>query len=699
MVDQMAELARLRRRVAQLEARPATDGGPIEPAPVAQAASRPEQLDMLLAAMEATRTPMVVSDPRRPDNPIMFANRAFQQLSGYPLDEIVGRNCRFLQGPGTDPADVAAIRDAIRERHEVTRDLLNYRKDGTVFVNELHIRPVFDEDGELRYFFASQTDLARYRSDWRRLMESEERYRSLFEAIDAGFCIFEMIRDTDGRPIDYRFVEVNPAFERQTGIAHAPGRRMGEIAPDHERHWFETYGEVDRLRRGVRFEDEARALGRHYEVHAYPVGQPDQHRVAALFTDITRRKRVEADLRALTGTLEQQVAERTRELTEAGEALRQSQKMEAIGQLTGGVAHDFNNLLTIIRSAAEFLRRPDLPPERHDRYVEAIVGTADRAANLTGQLLAFARRQPLKAEPFDVGERVAAVAELVRTMVGHGIELVVEKGAPGAHVANADPGQLDNAVVNLAVNARDAMNGRGRLRLAVRAADELPAMRQHQARPGRFVAIEVEDSGPGIAAGDLVRIFEPFFTTKGVGQGTGLGLSQVYGFAKQSGGDVGVETSPAGTRFTVYGPAAAAPPAGGAGGGTGGTRFALGEGACILVVEDNAEVGRFSTELLHDLGFRTAWVEDAPAALAALAAAPGRFQLVLSDVMMPGMNGVELAREMRRLHPDLPVVLTSGYSSVLADEGTDGLPLVRKPYSIGTLGEAISEVLRARREA
>ena len=649
--------------------------------------------ELVFAAVEATRTAMVVSDPRLPDNPIIFANRAFRELSGYDETELIGRNCRFLQGPGTDPADVARIREAVAARREVTCDLLNYRRDGTGFVNELHISPIFDESGELRYFFGSQTDLAQYRKDTRRLQTSEERYRSLFDALDTGFCTIEMLYDEAGRPIDYRYIELNPAFRGQTGLSDAVGRRIRELAPEHEQHWFELYGRVDLERRAERFEDEA--LGRIYDVQAYPVGQPAEHKVAVLFADVTAQRRAERDLRALAETLESQVHERTRDLESAGEALRQSQKMEAFGQLTGGVAHDFNNLLTIIRSAAEFLRRPATSEDRRRRYVEAISETADRAASLTGQLLAFARRQPLKPEVFDACLRIDSVAELARSLVGPQVTVEVEHQAEDPCLTVADANQLDTALLNLASNARDAMQARGRLRFVTHRSDGLPAIRDHPSRPGRFIAVNVVDTGPGIDAQTASRIFEPFFTTKAVGQGTGLGLSQVFGFAKQSGGDLDVRSSSDGAAFILYLPAAepgeaALAPAADRG------RSDLPAGTCVLVVEDNAEVGRFSTELLHDLGVKTAWVGDAASALDQLHASPDGFDLVFSDVIMPGMSGVELAREVKRLFPALPVVLTSGYSSALADGAAAEFSLLKKPYSVESLTRVLADALAER---
>jgi PAS domain S-box-containing protein len=329
------------------------------------------------------------------------------------------------------------------------------------------------------------------------------------------------------------------------------------------------------------------------------------------------------------------------------EALRQAQKMEAVGQLTGGVAHDFNNLLTIIRSATDFLRRRDLPEERRARYIDAISDTVDRASKLTGQLLAFARRQPLAPRTFDVGAQVASVATLVRTLVGGRIQvdLAVELGE---NFAVADVTQFETALVNLAVNARDAMNSEGNLVIRVAMVDAIPAMRSHAARSGDYVAVSVTDTGTGIPAENLDAIFEPFFTTKEVGKGTGLGLSQAFGFAKQSGGEIGVTSAVgSGATFTIYLPKTDAGAAAHAKASPSIVAAASGRGHRVLVVEDNKDVGEFSTELLKDLGYAIEWVTSAWAALEALAKDEFAFDLVFSDVVMPGMNGVELATIIR----------------------------------------------------
>ena len=394
------------------------------------------------------------------------------------------------------------------------------------------------------------------------------------------------------------------------------------------------------------------------------------------------------------------ISERLRaeaELARTQDALRQSQKMEAVGQLTGGVAHDFNNLLTIIRSSVDFLRRPELPEARKRRYLDAVSDTVDRAAKLTGQLLAFARRSALKPEVFEVGERLRAVSEMLDTVTGARIHVAIETLDEPCFV-KADLSQFETALINLAVNARDAMEGEGTLSLRLDRTERLPSIRGHAEARGAFAAISLGDTGSGIEAERLDRIFEPFFTTKEVGKGTGLGLSQVFGFAKQSGGDVDVRTElGSGTTFTLYLPEVAALP------------YApeqealpveavspMGIGQSVLVVEDNVEVGRFATQILEDLGYRTTWAVNAEEALDRLGADGGGYDAVFSDVVMPGMGGIALAQHLRRRFPSLPILLASGYSHVLAQDGAEGFELIHKPYSAEQLGRILRQ-LTARR--
>jgi two-component system, NtrC family, sensor kinase len=380
---------------------------------------------------------------------------------------------------------------------------------------------------------------------------------------------------------------------------------------------------------------------------------------------------------------------------EAEEALKHGQRLEALGQLTGGVAHDFNNLLTVIRASVDLLRRPHLTEELRLRYIDAISDTVGRAAKLTEQLLAFARRQTLKPEVFDVGQCVQTLSEMIGTLTGTPIEIVTRVPVEPCFI-NADAGQFETALINMAVNARDAMGGEGRLTIAIRAVAEIAGPSAHSKSPHGYIAVSVDDTGVGIPQEQLGRVFEPFFTTKQVGQGTGLGLSQVFGFVKQSGGEVMVTSEVGmGSSFTLYLPRVLgndrpqqiatedAPPV-------------HGHGMSVLVVEDNLEVGRFAADALTELGYAPTLVGNAMEALAELTGNAERFDVVFSDVVMPGMSGLDLAREIRLRHFDLPVVLTSGYSQVLAQNGSHGFELLQKPYSIEELARALDKVGRWR---
>jgi PAS domain S-box-containing protein len=375
------------------------------------------------------------------------------------------------------------------------------------------------------------------------------------------------------------------------------------------------------------------------------------------------------------------------ERRQAEEAFRQAQKMEAIGQLTGGVAHDFNNLLTVIRSSADLLRRRNLPAERMRRYVDAIADTADRAAKLTGQLLTFARRHAVHRQVFDVADRLERVADMLRTVLGSsaGFELdIVERPLP----VEADANQFETALVNLVANARDAMDRSGLLKIRA-GRSQANALDANRNAVSESITVSVSDTGSGIPSDRIDRIFEPFFTTKDVGRGTGLGLSQVYGFARQSGGTVWAESEIGhGTTIRLQLPLSPKPVQ--ARQSAAGKSAESGEQWSILIVEDNEEVGESSTQLLRDLGYQTALAFNADEALKLIDEDPKRFDVVLSDVVMPGVDGVALGKEIQRRLPDLPIVLNSGYSQVLADEESHGFELLQKPYSV----EELSQVLR-----
>ncbi|WP_314958793.1 ATP-binding protein [Bradyrhizobium cosmicum] len=381
---------------------------------------------------------------------------------------------------------------------------------------------------------------------------------------------------------------------------------------------------------------------------------------------------------------------------EAEEALKHSQRLEALGQLTGGVAHDFNNLLTVIRASVDLLNRPQLSEERRQRYIAAIGDAVARAARLTSQLLAFARRQTLKPEVFDVAGRMQSLHDMLATLLGPAIEIVVRLPAEPCLV-NTDASQFETALINMATNARDAMHGKGRIVFTVETATTVPDTLAHLSGNHGFVGIAVSDTGVGIPAARLGRVFEPFFTTKQVGQGTGLGLSQVFGFARQSGGEVTVMSEVGqGSTFSLYLPrvpadllperqAPNAAPA------------VAGSGMSVLVVEDNIELANFAADGLTELGYSITLVDNAADALAELVVDADRFDVVFSDVVMPDMTGLDLARAIRDRSIGVPIVLTTGYSEALTQDGATGFDIVQKPYSIEELSRILHKAARVGR--
>ncbi|RVU20604.1 hybrid sensor histidine kinase/response regulator [Methylobacterium oryzihabitans] len=506
----------------------------------------PDQGDIFFAAVETTRMPMIVTDPRQPDNPIIFANWAFRTMTGYEPEEMIGRNCRFLQGPETDPDTVAEIRDAIRDRREIATEILNYRKNGSSFWNALFVSPVYDRSGELIYFFGSQLDVSRRR--------------------------------------------------------------------------------------------------------------------------------------------------------DAEDALRQSQKMEAVGQLTGGIAHDFNNLLQVVIGYVDILQsgltQPPADPARMLRAVENIRGAAERATTLTAQLLAFARKQRLDGRAVNLNNLVDGMRDLANRTLGDDVTIRTDL-APDLWNARLDPTQTEVALLNILINARDAMAGGGTVAIATANRTIAGEASLGGLAPGRYVTVSVTDTGSGMPPEVLARVTEPFFTTKDEGRGTGLGLSMVYGFAKQSGGGVQIESEVGrGTTVRLTFPAseAAERPAPRVP-----SRPAEQTGTeTILIVDDRSDVAELARAILRDFGYTTLVAHDGRSALEILDGSE-RVDLLFSDLIMPGgMNGVVLAREARRRQPRLKVLLTTGYAEASlerTDAGGSEFEVISKPYRRTELARRVRRVL------
>ncbi len=375
------------------------------------------------------------------------------------------------------------------------------------------------------------------------------------------------------------------------------------------------------------------------------------------------------------------LAEQIEERAKAEEQLRQSQKMQALGQLTGGIAHDFNNLLTVIQGSADILSRDELAEDRRKRFARAIVQAAENAAVLTSQLLAFARRQPLKPEVVDLSELVGSMTELLDRTMGERIRIETSLDRTTCPVT-VDRNQLQSAILNVASNARDAMSGGGTLTISVSGVPD------GSGEPMATVAIS--DTGTGMDADTSSRIFEPFFTTKTTGKGTGLGLSQVYGFATQSGGDVLVESEPGkGTTVTLILPCSETGLIAAKKGDQ--PEIAHQPRAEILVVEDNEEVGQFAEALLSELGHSVTLATSGEEALELTR--KHDYDVVFSDVVMPGMGGLRLSEQLAAEKPDLPVILATGYSQEIAQSGSGGRPVILKPYRLATLSQALVDAM------
>ena len=423
---------------------------------------------------------------------------------------------------------------------------------------------------------------------------------------------------------------------------------------------------------------------------------------------LEKRERAESELRNLAATLEQKVLERTRDLAAANDRLTaeiaereraearlvQAQKMEAIGQLTGGVAHDFNNLLTVVVGSLDLALRRCVD-DQVSRLMRNSIQAAERGASLTAQLLAFSRRQRLSPVAVDINRIITGMSDMLTRTIGPHLEVEADL-SPDLWPALADPTQLEVMILNLAINSRDAMPTGGKLRIETRNVDAVPPVLLSDLDAGEYVAISVSDDGPGMSPEVQARAFEPFFTTKDHGKGTGLGLAQLYGFAKQSGGTVRIDSRLGeGTTVTIYLPRSLAK--------------AIEEtsvrqqrekraSARILLVDDDEEVRNIAAATIEELGYEVVSVASGQAALQILG--EERFDLLMTDIAMPGMTGVDLARRVRQIDPDLPILFSSGYADVQTfGENLSDEVVLKKPFRISDVATRIDAVLDASRSS
>jgi PAS domain S-box-containing protein len=774
-------------------------------------------------------------------------NDALEQAYGHSLAHVDSSGQWWLDH--IHPADRERIQRSI---HAVIDS------DGTTWTDEYRFRRVDGSyadildrghvirtaQGRAVRMIGAMLDLTRVRAAEAALRQSEERFSAILETIEAAFAIVQVKFDADDRPVDYRFVEVNPAFERQAGV-DLRGKWVTEYAPDLEQFWFDTYGHVAKTGEPANFESFALAFERWFDVRAVRVGDPADRRIAILFNDVTQRRdaenrlrisealareniqrvqlalaagaiigtwnwdlpsnqftvddgfarafgldpalgreglkleqiiatvhpedregliaaideviarggayahqyrvrradgryywieangrvdhapdgtalsfpgvlidvedrrsieaerdRATAALRALNETLEQRVAERTAELIQAEEKLRQSQKMEAVGQLTGGLAHDFNNLLAGISGALELMSMRIAQGRFNDidKYMLSAQGAAKRAAALTHRLLAFSRRQTLDPRPVDVNLLVEGMAELIQRTVGPSIRLE-SISVPDLWPASVDPSQLENAILNLCINSRDAMPDGGRITIETAnqcldsdaaQANDLPA--------GEYLSLTVTDTGTGMTPGVIAKAFDPFFTTKPIGEGTGLGLSMIYGFAKQSGGQVRISSEVGrGTSMCIYLPRHLGETGIGVVAPTQTAAALTGSCGTILIVDDEPTVRLLLMDVLGDLGYTLIEASDSVAGLKLLQSDVS-IDLLITDVGLPGgMNGRQMADAGREVRPGLKTLFITGYaeSAALGNSSLGvGMQVLTKPFSIDVLAARVLELLR-----
>ncbi|MFN3818050.1 PAS domain S-box protein [Blastomonas sp.] len=638
------------------------------------------------------------------DNHVIDWTPGAEAVFGWKASEITGKRADILyteedRERGVPYAELATARAqgyAGGERWHLRRDGLRIFANGSV-------RPLHDAQGEITGFIKIARDETERRAAEAALRETEQRYRLAAKATNDAIWDWNLLSNR---------IDWNEA------VTVLFGYTCEDIEPTAD-WWIDNIHPDDRLRvqkdihaviagQGEQWASEyrfRRADGTYSDIfdrgHVFRDDTGQAVRMIGAMLDLTVRKRAESELRELNETLEARVRERTEELMTAQDALRQSQKMEAVGQLTGGLAHDFNNLLTGISGSLEMMQARIARGRVDDveRYIAAARGAADRAAALTHRLLAFARRQTLAPKPTNITLLVAGMEDLICRTVGPAIRLEIGTGEE-LWPSLIDSSQLENAVLNLCINARDAMPGGGVIAIETRncTMDEQSAG-QHGLAQGDYISLCVADTGTGMSPDIIAKAFDPFFTTKPMGEGTGLGLSMIYGFAKQSGGSVSMSSEVgAGTKVCIYLPRhfGDVEPAAAAIGFDASPHAAAGE--TVLVIDDEPTVRMLVAEVLTDLGYTAIEAVDGVAGLKVLES-DLRIDLLVTDVGLPGgLNGRQVAEAARAVRHDLKVLFITGYAeaSVFGCGQVDQeMHVLTKPFSVEVLAARIRELIES----
>jgi PAS domain S-box-containing protein len=645
-----------------------------------EAGQAPPQLQLLIDAVIDYAIYMVDFDGR-----IKSWNSGAERLKGYTADEIIGQSfsCFYTAEDRHAGLPQRALRTA-RETGRFAAEGWRVRKDGTRFWASVVVDAIKDEKGELIGFAKITRDVTERQEAQEHLLESERRYRRLVEAV-VDYAIFQL--DVQGMVATWN-----------TGAERIKGYSSKEIIG---RHFSRFYTDEDRAS-GV----PQRALGKaategRYEAEGWRVRKDGSRFWASVVIDA-----IKDDSGALIGfaKVTRDITERhaaQQKLKEAQEQLAASQKMEAVGQLSGGIAHDFNNLMMIVLGNLENAQRHARQLTGSgslQRALNSAVRGAQRAAALTSRLLAFSRRQALDPKPLDVTKFLTGAADFLQRTLGETVEIEAVNAA-GIWKIEVDVNHLESALVNLAINARDAMPNGGKLTIEAANVyvDEEYTRSIPELAPGQYVVICVTDTGGGMPPEVLSRAFEPFFTTKELGQGTGLGLSQVYGFVRQSGGHVKIYSEPdSGTTVKMYFPrlsgVADAEEVDDA-------EDSIVEGEqseTILVVEDDTDLRTYLADILRNLNYRVITAASAQSALTTLMQENRRVDLLLTDIVMPGISGRELGRRAQSLRAGLPILYMTGYSrNAVVHQGRldEGVELLQKPVSQAQLAARIRTVL------